>query len=583
MYQVNVGHGIIGQPIITPIANIMNRKHSPSLRRLPCGTLRGLSTLLCASFMSLGTISTTFAQLQHQFTATAGTNWTNTATTAWSSISPYTIPTAGGPKAGSYLDLASTNGASLVLTSTHAVERMTVTSASVAGVTQLVTVINSAGYLDIGVSGSNTGLLSISTGSLSFRASSVNLDVHVNGNASVAQGSTLYLGHTNGSTSSAGLTSFAVTGTTTINGDLYNRYNSLNTSLGDVAMGSTGRLSIASFTGTESTSTTLTARSLSGSGSIYGANASVVGRQGTLSLVTVGTSTFNGVLANSFDNPGAGNSRLNLAVSGSGRQTLTGANTYTGSTSITGGSLILSGSGSINGTSGITINGGSLSSTSSTALTRNVTLTSGAFSYSSSGTYTGVFTYTAGTLGGTNWNGGLNNQVIGTGKTINPGNSPGTASTGSQTWASGGALNWEINDATGVAGTNWDQILLSNALSITATSGDTFTINILSLSGLSGGDAANFDASTSYHWLLADALNEITTFSADKFALNLAGFTNDYDGVWSIVRGDTSGFGDNTQLYINYNAVPEPSTYALVALGLGGIALLRRRSMKSQS
>lgn len=527
---------------------------------------------------------------QHQYISTAAGGWTSSNTTYWSSSNGYTVPTAGGPKAGSYLDIASTNGANFQISGSRAVERLTVSSPTVSGTTQQILSVSGDTFLTIGATGSTTGLLSITSGNAVIRGLSQSgsirrMDVVVNGNSVVGPGSILYLGDNSNSSQGVGATSFITTGTTTINGTLMNRFNSSSTSLGDIVVGSGGNLTIAGINSSTGSETTLTGRSLSGSGSVYGSNVDVAGRQATLLLATTGTANhiFTGVLANSSTIPTSGTSILHVSVSGSGRQTLTGANTYTGSTSITGGSLILSGSGSINGTSGITINGGSLSSTSSTALTRNVTLTSGAFSYSSSGTYTGVFTYTAGTLGGTNWNGGLNNQVIGTGKTINPGNSPGTASTGSQTWASGGALNWEINDATGTAGTNWDQILLSNALSITATSGDTFTINIISLSGLSGGDAANFDASTSYHWLLADALNEITTFSADKFALNLAGFTNDYDGVWSIVRGDTSGFGDNTQLYINYNAVPEPSTYALVALGLGGIALLRRRSMKSQS
>ncbi len=530
----------------------------------------------------------------HRFIANGAANWsTGLTATRWSNTLPWTLPPPGGPNATSRLDMAGVAGHSLQSNTdaNRAVQELTV---SVATVQQLIQFYTVNSTLTIGNAVSKNGLLSVDTAGLSlFANTGITFDVVLNGNANVASGANLSLGY--GAANSNVLTSFTTTGTMTINGSVLNSHTSTNANFGDLVMGSSGSLAIINYGATptvnSSFDTTLQARSLSGTGTINGttitgsvAGAGTGNRVATLLINTATSSnaTFAGVISNGVTAL-KGTNTTNLLVSGSGRQTLTGENTYTGSTSITGGTLILAGAGSINTSSGITINGGAFKSTSSTALTRNVTLTSGTFGYSSSGNYTGVFTHTAGTLEGTNWNGGLNNQVIGAGKTISPGNSPGTASTGGQTWASGGALNWEINDATGTAGTNWDQILLSDALSIAATSGDTFTINILSLAGLVAGDAANFDSSLSDSWLLADASSEISSFVGNKFTLNLAGFSNDYDGTWAIVRGDSGGFGDSSQLFISYNAVPEPSTYAMFGLGgLGLLALLRRRSIKSR-
>ena len=48
---------------------------------------------------------------------------------------------------------------------------------------------------------------------------------------------------------------------------------------------------------------------------------------------------------------------------------------------------------------------------------------------------------------------------------INPGNSPGTITTGSQTWINGASYGWEINDSDGTAGglAGWDLIDITAA------------------------------------------------------------------------------------------------------------------------
>lgn len=292
---------------------------------------------------------------------------------------------------------------------------------------------------------------------------------------------------------------------------------------------------------------------------------------------------------NSFtygNNIGATQAGKGFVKTGSGSLTLSGTNTYTGSTTINAGTLLVS-AGSVNSSSGITADGSTskFRYDSSTALTRNVAVTAGAtFAYNSSSNYSGVFTQTSGKLGGTNWNGNLGGRTIGANQTITPGNSVGTASTTSQTWASLGSYDWEINKADGTAGLTaggWDLLNLSSTLTISATSGSKFNINILSL-GLDNlpGNTDSFNDLTNYNWLFADSASAISGFSADKFTLNTSGFIDTFIGTFDIALGDTISGGDNTQLYITYT-VPEPATWALLVFSLTMVMVLRRRRRQS--
>lgn len=276
-----------------------------------------------------------------------------------------------------------------------------------------------------------------------------------------------------------------------------------------------------------------------------------------------------------------------LVINSTGTTTLYGTNTYNSSTTVTNGTLVISGNGSINTSSGIIVNGAAsrLLYNSTVGLTRSVTVTTGGtYTYNSATNHTGAFTFTSGHLGGTNWNGSLGNLTIGADQTINPGNSPGTAVTTSQTWASLGTYNWEINQATGGTAGNdpgWDLLELSGSLSLTATEASRFEIHIVSLQlDNTAGDAVGFDAALSYQWLIADAADPILGFSADKFFVNTADFSNTFDGTFGVALGNTGGIGgDDSQLYLVYSAVPEPTVIGLLGLaGLGALVVRRRRA-----
>jgi len=181
------------------------------------------------------------------------------------------------------------------------------------------------------------------------------------------------------------------------------------------------------------------------------------------------------------------------------------------------------------------------------------------------------------------------------GGTISPGLSPGTLTIdGNLAWQSGGNYNWELFNATGVAGaTNaWDLLSVSGALDLTGLGvGNEFKINLWTLSGLpqTSGSATNFVNTTNYTWTILTATNGITGFSANKFLINTVatngtgGFANALAPGWGFSLAQA---GNNLNLVYAQLApepVPEPGTWAAAALlvGAAGYARWRKRAKVS--
>ena len=179
--------------------------------------------------------------------------------------------------------------------------------------------------------------------------------------------------------------------------------------------------------------------------------------------------------------------------------------------------------------------------------------------------------------------------TIAAGGTISPGNSPGNLTVeGDLVWNGGANYNWQVlgttNTPSFAAGVTWDLITVTGTLDLTALSpGNKFSINLWSLASTGpdvNGNISNFDATTSYEWLAVVA-GSITGFDAGNFDVNTsalngtAGFSNPTDSGYTFgVRQEGSN------LYVTYDVIPEPSTYALLAVaaaGLGAHVLRRRR------
>jgi fibronectin-binding autotransporter adhesin len=265
------------------------------------------------------------------------------------------------------------------------------------------------------------------------------------------------------------------------------------------------------------------------------------------------TSTFNVTVAKDLTED-AMSTGGGLTKEGSGALTLAGVNTYTGATRITGGTLALTGTGSIANSPSIIVGA---------STTFDVSGVTGGYTLGSAQTLSG-----SGAVAGT---------MIVSG-TLSPGSSPGTLSSGSQTWLNGGDFNWQILDANGVAGTDYDTLAITGTLDLSSLTAGGFNINLWSLASTGpdvSGNALNFLGTNDYSWTLASASTGITGFNAANFFINVganngtAGFGNGLDGgAFSISQSGNS-------LLLNFTAVPEPDAAFLGGLGL--LALLRRR------
>ncbi len=247
---------------------------------------------------------------------------------------------------------------------------------------------------------------------------------------------------------------------------------------------------------------------------------------GSVNYTSGSNSTYGGVIAGSGKTLTLNNASATL--------TLSGTNTYNGATNISAGTLIVD---------------GSLAAGSAVTLSANSTLAGG-------GTVAGSITVNGGTL--------------------SPGNSPGTMTTGSQTWNSGN-YNWQVLDVTGVAGTGYDTYAMTGTLDLTNLSAGGFGINLWSLSSImpdANGPALNFNDASNYQWTLASTSGGVTGFDAANFLISTAanngtvGFANLFTGTFSVST-------DGSNLFLNYAAVPEPAAALLGSLGM--LVLLRRR------
>jgi autotransporter-associated beta strand protein len=254
-----------------------------------------------------------------------------------------------------------------------------------------------------------------------------------------------------------------------------------------------------------------------------------------------------------------------LTKNGSGTLTINRTNTYTGTTTINAGNLTISGGSAIvnNGTISLAdtagailhvaasetigslqgggATGGNVSIAASQTLTVDETGTNtfggvilgsggltkngtGTLTLNATNTYTGSTTLNAGTLA-VSGNIASSGLVINSGGIISPGTSAAADSFGtSSITIYGGGYNWTLSSANGSAGTGYDQITSTGAL----TSSGLMTVYAY-------GTPGDWNGASSYDWDIFSA-NSVSGFSEANFALNLDNFgiaAGNRTGTWS--------------------------------------------------
>lgn len=163
------------------------------------------------------------------------------------------------------------------------------------------------------------------------------------------------------------------------------------------------------------------------------------------------------------------------------------------------------------------------------------------------------------------------------GGTFEPGNSPGTVTTGAAHWDAGGSFLVAMDQANGVSGVNSGLWNISGALDITAGAvhGGQFTIKLASLSQDDHAIVlSDFSAAHNYSWMIAQASGGISGFTPGEFSVDSTAFLNPLAG------GHFSVSDSGNSIYLNFtSAVPEPTSPALLGAGLL-VVYLKRRQMK---
>jgi autotransporter-associated beta strand protein len=250
-----------------------------------------------------------------------------------------------------------------------------------------------------------------------------------------------------------------------------------------------------------------------------------------------------------------------VVKTGAGTEFLGGNSTYGGGTTVDAG-ILTAGTGNSLGGGPVTVeNGAQLQVSNGVTLVNGLNLMGG------------------GTLAGTGTFSPSGALTFAGGATVAPGFGTahqylGTLSFGTNvTFGTGGVFDFNIQNGSGVAGTDYTTMSTTGTLTISATPSAPFQIVVRSIDPGTGDlGPATFNLTQAASWTLVSAAT-IAGFNAGDFSVNTGGFQN-MPGVNFVVGTN----GNN--LTLDFTPVPEPSTWLLLVAGLVSVVIHFRRRMR---
>lgn len=186
--------------------------------------------------------------------------------------------------------------------------------------------------------------------------------------------------------------------------------------------------------------------------------------------------------------------------------------------------------------------------------------------------------------------------AVGDQATIAPGANVGRLTVGSLSFANSSNYNWQLRDATGVAGIGYDTIQINGVLDLTGSRNVLLNMWTVQSNGMTTGLASHFDSANSRSWLLALATGGILGWDEYDFKVvadpnnGTGGFLNPIGAGKFHIRATAS------QLWLDFNALgltdggdgsfgfepaPEPTQIFAICAAMAFLGMkLRRRAGK---